>query len=255
MESGIYVIKNIITEKVYIGSAINLKNRWYTHKSILKKNKHSNRKLQSAWNFYGEQSFEFIVVEIVIDKNKLIEIEQQYLNNFLFANLTDNNRFESLGYNIRRIAESNLGYKASIETRRKMSEAAKGKKKKPMSEETKQKLSDSQKGKSRKFSKEHLEYLRNSGWKKGQKHSEEHRKNISKGLKGKSHTKERVDFRKQFMQGINSNLTIENVMQIKEMLLQGYKNVDIAKQFEVGPGTISDIKRGKTFKNIKHEFI
>ena len=33
--SGIYIIYNIIDNKIYIGSAINLRERWFCHKSFL----------------------------------------------------------------------------------------------------------------------------------------------------------------------------------------------------------------------------
>jgi excinuclease UvrABC nuclease subunit len=47
MKSGIYCIKNIINDKMYIGSAVNLKTRRYEHFHFLTKNKHHNRHLQS----------------------------------------------------------------------------------------------------------------------------------------------------------------------------------------------------------------
>jgi len=37
MASGIYYILDLNTDKVYIGSAINLMGRWRTHKSSLNK--------------------------------------------------------------------------------------------------------------------------------------------------------------------------------------------------------------------------
>lgn len=79
LESGIYLIRNKKNKKSYIGSAVNIKGRWRTHRSGLKHNKHHNRFLQRSWNKYGEESFEFSVLEYC-DKEELIAKEQNYLD-------------------------------------------------------------------------------------------------------------------------------------------------------------------------------
>lgn len=62
--AGIYQIKNLINNKFYIGSTYNkLIKRKGEHISSLKHNKHKNKHLQSAWNKYGEENFEFTMVE------------------------------------------------------------------------------------------------------------------------------------------------------------------------------------------------
>jgi len=111
----IYCIKNILTEKVYIGSAIDYKSRWRNHKNQLKNNFHHNIKLQNSWNLYGDNFFVFEILEYVEDKNILIEREQYYLNTILFASENDD-RFDKLGYNILREAGNSMGYKHSAET-------------------------------------------------------------------------------------------------------------------------------------------
>ena len=78
--SGIYIILNKVNNKYYIGSAYNIiDERWPDHKSKLRKNKHINQSLQFDWNQYGEESFEFHIVELVERKNNFI-IEQKYLD-------------------------------------------------------------------------------------------------------------------------------------------------------------------------------
>ena len=42
---GIYKIVNSINNKIYVGSAKNIKKRWSAHKSDLNKNKHHNKHL------------------------------------------------------------------------------------------------------------------------------------------------------------------------------------------------------------------
>lgn len=61
---GVYEIVNIKNHKRYIGESIHCLMRWGQHRNNLRKNKHPNCHLQRAWNIYGENSFEFHVLEI-----------------------------------------------------------------------------------------------------------------------------------------------------------------------------------------------
>lgn len=115
--SGIYAIRNKINGKVYIGSAVKTANRLSYHRSFLSREKHANSKLQRAWNRYGAGAFEFVVVESVAKHEDLIGREQYWIDEL---NAVD------AGYNIRRIAQSNLGLKASPEARANMSKAQRG---------------------------------------------------------------------------------------------------------------------------------
>ncbi len=70
---GVYQIRNLVNNKVYVGSSINLKERWRRHKKDLRKEKHHSIILQRAWNKYGEKSFVFEVLK---------ECEEQNLRDF-----------------------------------------------------------------------------------------------------------------------------------------------------------------------------
>lgn len=76
---GIYGIINLINDKKYIGSSINIRHRFITHKCYLRKNIHSNKHLQSAWNKYGEENFKFELIE-ECEEDKLIEREQYWID-------------------------------------------------------------------------------------------------------------------------------------------------------------------------------
>jgi group I intron endonuclease len=122
MNSGVYIIKNCLNGFVYVGSSSNIKSRWYTHISDLKRNKHPNIFLQRAVNKYGFQNFLFEVIEEVkADKNELIEREQYWINLYDSAN-------QNKGYNLNPKAESCLGRKDTEESRKRKSIALKGNK-------------------------------------------------------------------------------------------------------------------------------
>lgn len=78
----IYCIKNIINNKVYIGKCKNTKNRFSTHLSKLKNNKHHSIKLQRSWNKYKKENFVFEILEEVNILENIIELEKRYIRDF-----------------------------------------------------------------------------------------------------------------------------------------------------------------------------
>jgi group I intron endonuclease len=62
--TGIYAIKNIVNNKIYIGSSFNIIKRWKSHIYCLMKNIHHNIDLQLDYNFYGYTSFIFYIVKL-----------------------------------------------------------------------------------------------------------------------------------------------------------------------------------------------
>lgn len=78
-KSGIYCIINIKNNKRYIGSSKNIYQRLLKHRSLLRKNKHQNIKLQNSWNKYKENNFDYYILELC-KKNKLCKKEQFYID-------------------------------------------------------------------------------------------------------------------------------------------------------------------------------
>lgn len=78
--TGIYQITCSVSNKIYIGSSVNVKKRWRDHRSALRKKSHVNPHLQSAWCKYGEESFVFELVEEVSKNDHLLEREQWWLD-------------------------------------------------------------------------------------------------------------------------------------------------------------------------------
>lgn len=92
MDSGIYIIFNHVSNKLYIGQTRNLKNREICHFSALRNGKHHNKYLQRAFNRDGEDAFHFIVLE-KCPVEELDERERQYIKSFRSMDNT-------LGYNL-----------------------------------------------------------------------------------------------------------------------------------------------------------
>ena len=78
--SGIYKIINKTNGKYYVGSSVNLSQRIYSHRSALNNSRHYNEHLQKAWNKYGKENFEFLIIESNISNDDLFLTEQKYLN-------------------------------------------------------------------------------------------------------------------------------------------------------------------------------
>ena len=84
-KSGIYYIKNKITNLIYIGSSNNVGHRISKHFSQLRTNKHPNSKLKTDFDKYGQSSFEFGVFELTNDN--LLEKERDYQLKYGIENL------------------------------------------------------------------------------------------------------------------------------------------------------------------------
>lgn len=128
----IYQIKNLINNKIYIGSAVSFKKRVELHINELNKGTHHCKYLQNAWNKHKQINFKFQILEVVELIDNLILREQYYLDTLLFAQefiLNKDKRFNKFGYNICPIAGSRLHSTVSEESKKKISNSTKGIKK------------------------------------------------------------------------------------------------------------------------------
>lgn len=120
---GVYLIRNTINGKVYVGSSIDIADRKIHHFSDARCNRHANSYFQNAFNKYGESNFEFMVLEETT-MNTLIAREQYWMDYYDACN-------RKRGYNISPIADHPSPWihkkHHSKETIRKMSLAKKGK--------------------------------------------------------------------------------------------------------------------------------
>jgi group I intron endonuclease len=105
-KAGVYAITNIINKKQYVGSSVNVYNRYHTHKNKLLNKTHSSSYLKNAYHKYGEENFIFEVLEYC---ENITEREQYYINKL------------KPKYNIRQIAQNNKGLIVSQNTKNKIS--------------------------------------------------------------------------------------------------------------------------------------
>lgn len=80
-DSGIYFIKSIIDDRLYIGSSKNIGKRLKHHFNALSINKHSNMHLQNYFNKYGINSLKCGVLN-KCNEDSLIEIEQIFIDKY-----------------------------------------------------------------------------------------------------------------------------------------------------------------------------
>ena len=127
---GIYSIRNVLNNKVYIGSSKDIVSRWRNHKYEASRNKY-NYPLYNAIRKYGIDNFEFNLIEKVADVTLLNSIETSWISYYDAAN-------SEKGYNICKEASVTRGYKHSEESKLKMSLIKKSKGKKHTEEWKKQ---------------------------------------------------------------------------------------------------------------------
>lgn len=188
---GVYAIVNKVNGRVYVGSTIQpFPARWGKHTYLLRNNKHKNPHFQASWNKYGGRAFELRVLQET-DAEDVLVCEQAWLDFF---------RENGEVYNMGEIAQNGmlgrhhsekvraaqrelqrktwLGRKHSEETKRKMSEAQKGK---VVSEATRRKISRANSG-------EKNYWYGKSGFFKGKKHTEEAKRKIGEAQRGEKNS-------------------------------------------------------------------
>lgn len=111
--AGIYGIIHTSTSRIYVGSAISIADRWRAHLNKLKNKAHENTHIQRAWDKYGFDAFEWVILEVIDDTSQLIATEQKWMNRYQACD-------PSKGFNINPIAGSNLGRKVSEITKERM---------------------------------------------------------------------------------------------------------------------------------------
>ena len=162
----VYMFKNKINGKVYIGQTVRWNERKREHKSRSAKN--PKYLFGRALRKYGWENFERICLIDDVPEEDLSNLEMSYIEFY-------NSNNPAFGYNLTKGGEGAIGYKHTDATKVKMSQAQQNR-----SAEHQAKLNLAQKG--------HLDKISRAN--KGRKHTDEAKAKISRANKGRKHTDE-----------------------------------------------------------------
>lgn len=202
---GIYVIRNMVTGKIYVGQSRDVISRVATHRARLNRGAHNNSYLQSSWVRHGMDAFEFEVVD-ECPPGELNAREEFFIETFDSCN-------PAKGYNQSKSAAG--GVKPTGERNKRISEALKGRK---LTDEHRKNMSRTQSAPDavarkvaymtgRPASPETREKIRQS--KLGRKASEEDRRKMSDAHKGIPFSPERKAKVSDTIRAMSASLTPE----------------------------------------------
>lgn len=83
--TGLYYIRNLINDRLYIGSSVDMGARWREHKTDLRNGDHVNHRLSKDYVEFGTDAFEHgVIVELAadIDLYEMWLIEQWMIHDF-----------------------------------------------------------------------------------------------------------------------------------------------------------------------------
>lgn len=230
MVGGIYKITSLINDKFYIGSAMCFAKRKGLHLFHLRKNKHSNAKLQRHFNKYGESDLVFELIKLC-DPDHLIKCEQyfiDYLNPY---------------FNIAKIAGSTKGYRHTQATKDKFSAIHKGK---PISAAHRQSISNKTKGVPKPTGFGEKVSIGN----KGKKKSPEHILNMSLSQKGKKAPVKRILAMRNTVTRFHVNQYDINGKFIKQF----FSSYDASKELNIPIKNIQRVCRGRYNSSYNFKF-
>lgn len=208
---GIYQIRCDSTNKVYIGGSTDIAQRFRRHRHELNHNTHWIKEMQKDWNICGEDAFEFTIIKSCKEE-ELIRFEQDQLDGSKYS-----------VYNVRKYVDSNKGVKLSDEARSKISIRMKGL----------------------------LAGSKNPMHKSNYEYSDETRHKMSESHKGeKNHKFGKPNLCCQGENNVTAKLTKDDVLEIRELLHNGYSCTYLATKYSVSISNISSIKSRKIWKHI-----
>ena len=222
-EEGEYVYEDIrLTHRpFYVGKGFGYRINEHLQKSRLKRNNHKNNKIKKILS-EGLEPIKVKVFEGLTEQESLIK-EIELINLIGFDNLTNvtHGGEGTSGFNHKeetkhKIGGKNKGRKHTEETKKLISEKLKGRE---ITQEWREKISKTTKGKKKKpFTEEHKKNIGEGGkgripwnkgcegcqeaWNKGVKLSEEHKQKLSKAKAGKKYGNKSEETKKRISEGL-----------------------------------------------------
>ena len=240
-QSGVYLIRNTVNGKVYVGSSINIAVRWGGHRNQLRKGKHTSRHLQAAWNNYGEENFAFIKRRLCPVED-LLRVEQEYIELYCSSD-------PECGYNICKRAgrpPDLTGIVKSDETKKKMAEYHRNR---PV--EHQRKINEANTGEKngmfgRKHSPEMIEHYRTMST--GKKHTPETRARMSSnqvGDKNHSFGRKVSDKERLSKSSTTARFSVEQTLEMRAMRASGSTWKAIATRFKSSTSGVARVVKGQ----------
>ena len=94
---GVFQIRNLSNEKIFVGSSMNLDGIFNRHRFQLNAGSHQSKQLQKDWNESGAQNFAFEILEELTPRENLdMPKELEFLEDLWLAQLEP---FGEKGYN------------------------------------------------------------------------------------------------------------------------------------------------------------
>ena len=118
MSQGIYLLRNLINGKIYVGKAKNFDDRFRRHKQSELLPHNSQSRIINAIKKYGWQAFSIEILEVCDETDELLDKEAGWIK---ALNATDN----KIGYNILVYSTDWTGHRHSEEAKQKLSLIAK----------------------------------------------------------------------------------------------------------------------------------
>lgn len=219
MTSGIYLIVQISTGLLYIGSSANIRGRWASHRCDLRKRRHGTPRLQNAWSKHGEADFAFAVLEEV-SVERLLEREQFWIDVVGSADLR-------YGFNTQPVAECRRGVSIPPEAAAKIAAFHRGK---PKTAEHRAKLAEA---------------------KRGQRRTPETLAKISAALTGRRLSAETIAKFRQYRAGRPQRrkraMTYETATEIRTRHMAGETAMGLARWAGVSRNSIRCVLAGTTY--------